>query len=333
MITKLEDPEELKSPYFKIQSTLEPHNLVEASKIILQGVNDKPMLTYSYCLEVLFKNDKAFFTLCLNPVLWFDVYLRKKDLEVSVKIARTYVTNTRLTVSYENDKIVPFEVEYNETVNNLAFTLCEFGKSCKDRYNKCDSITNIDNFLEYDHSDIICKGTSKTRDGREIVCNFYILDDLVIWKRKNYCIMYRREPIRGLLFVPCPDDDEKNNFNHFDNTTLIKNQLFWQDLLEEREDLGFNSISLNYGMWETKQTRSKDKYIQNCHGYVYLNFDDVGWENLKAKVYNDSNLTSLSILFLRSMLDARNFPEQNNCLRNCLELERFRLQIVEPQLT
>ena len=32
------------------------------------------------------------------------------------------------------------------------------------------------------------------------------------------------------------------------------------------------------------------------------------------------------------MLNARNFPESNNLLKNCLELERFRLQIVEPQL-
>jgi hypothetical protein len=63
MVTKLETPEELESPYFKIQSTLEPHNLVEASKIILQAVNKEPKLTYSYCLEVLFKDDKAFFTL------------------------------------------------------------------------------------------------------------------------------------------------------------------------------------------------------------------------------------------------------------------------------
>ncbi|CAG8742841.1 9490_t:CDS:1, partial [Acaulospora morrowiae] len=117
MISKLESPEELESPYFKIQSTLEPHDLVETSKRILQAVNIEPTLTYSYCLEVLFEDDKAFFTICLNPVLWFDVYLRKKDLEASARIARTYVTNTRLAVS-------PFEVEYSETVKNPAFTLC-----------------------------------------------------------------------------------------------------------------------------------------------------------------------------------------------------------------
>jgi len=187
MISKLEDPEELESPYFKIQSTLEPHNLVETSKRILQAVNTEPMLTYSYCLEVLIEDEKAFFTLCLNPVSWFDVYLRKKDLEVSAKIARTYVTNTRLTVSYENDKIAPFEVEYSETVKNSAFTLCKYGKDCRDHsYGKCgkflfadpiylkyqypygvsrryiDSLTNIDNSLDRDHSDVICKGTSKT---------------------------------------------------------------------------------------------------------------------------------------------------------------------------
>jgi len=85
-------------------------------------------------------------------------------------------------------------------------------------------------------------------------------------------------------------------------------------------------------MWETKQARSEDKYIQNCHGHVHLNFDDIGWENLKAKISKDPNFTSLSIRYMRLMLDAQNFPEPNNHLKNCLELERFWLQIVEPQL-
>ncbi|CAI2188565.1 9774_t:CDS:2 [Funneliformis geosporum] len=177
MISKLEGPEELESPYFKIQGILEPHNLVETSKRILQAVNTKPTLTYSYCLEVVFEDDKAFFTLCLNPVLWFNVYLRKKGLEASVRIARIYVTNTQWTVSYENYKIASFEVEYSETVKNSAFKLCKYG-SVSRRY--IDSLTNIDNSLEHDHSDVICKGTSKTQDERDIVCNFYVLDDLVL---------------------------------------------------------------------------------------------------------------------------------------------------------
>ncbi|RHZ78196.1 hypothetical protein Glove_166g169 [Diversispora epigaea] len=313
MISKLEDPEELESLYFKIQSTLEPHNLVETSKRILQAVNIESTLTYSYCLEVLFEDDKAFFTLCLNPVLWFDVYLRKKDLETSARIARTYVTNIRLTVSYENNKIAPFEVEYSETVKNSAFTLCKYKKDYSDR--RCDC----------DYSNVICKGTSKTQNEHNTVCNFYILDDFVIWEREKYYIMYRREPIRGLLFVSRPDDNEKNNFNYFDNTTLIKNQLFWQDLLKEREHLKFNLISFNYGIWETKQARSKDKYIQNYHVHVHLNFDDTGWKNLKTKISEDSNFSSLFVRYIRSMLNARNFPESNNLLKNCLELEHFRL--------
>jgi hypothetical protein len=76
---------------------------------------------------------------------------------------------------------------------------------------------------------------------------------------------------------------------------LIKNQLFWQNLLKEREYLGFNSISLNYGIWKIKQARLEDKYIQNYHGHVHLNFDDIGWENLKAKIFKDPNFMSLSI--------------------------------------
>ena len=131
MVTELQDPEKLESPCFKIQSTLEPHNLVKTSEIILQAVNDQPMLTYSYCLEVVFEDDKALFTLCLNPVLWFDLYLSKKDLDVAARIARTYATNTRLTLPYENDKMAPFEVEHSETIDNSAFKLCNYGKKCK----------------------------------------------------------------------------------------------------------------------------------------------------------------------------------------------------------
>ncbi|RHZ71244.1 hypothetical protein Glove_261g94 [Diversispora epigaea] len=339
-MTRLEDPEKLESPYFKLQSTLEPNDLVKTSKIILQAVNDEPKLTQSYCLEVRFEDNKAFFTMCLNPVLWFDVYLRKKSLDVATKIARTFVTNTRLTVPYENEKVSPFEVEHCQTVNSLAFSTCIYGKSCSDR--KCskflfadsfylhlygvshrylESLINIDNSVARDHLDIVCKDITKTRDGRENTCNFHIIGSLVIWERKKYFILFRREPIRGLLFIPRPDEG-KNNFKHFDNTALIKDQLFWQDLLNERKSLGFNSISLNYGIWETGQAR--DKYAQNCHAHVNLNFDDVGWTNLKEMVPADT--------IKRKMLNDRDCPEPNNLLKNCLELERFRLQIVEPQL-
>jgi len=65
-----------------------------------------------------------------------------------------------------------------------------------------------------------------------ILFDFWILDQLVIWKREKYYIMHWHELIHGLLFVPHPNDDEKTNFSHFDNTTLIKNQSFWQDLLK-----------------------------------------------------------------------------------------------------
>ncbi|PKK72192.1 hypothetical protein RhiirC2_777497 [Rhizophagus irregularis] len=81
------------------------------------------------------------------------MYLRKKDLEISIKIARTYVTNIQLAVSYENDQIALFEVKYSETIKNLAFTLCKFEKNC---------CKQCDNSLDLDHSDIIYKGISKT---------------------------------------------------------------------------------------------------------------------------------------------------------------------------
>ncbi|CAG8595032.1 1267_t:CDS:2, partial [Ambispora leptoticha] len=139
-------------------------------------------------------------------------------------------------------------------------------------YFKIQSTLEPHNLVET--SKIILQATSsvKALQKLDINCNFCALNDLVVWEREKYYIMYRREPIRGLLFVPRPSNDEKNNFNHFDNTSLIKNQLFWQDLI---------SVQL----WQ--QARSDDKYMQSCHAKQSLN--------------------------------------------NCLELERFRLQIVESQ--
>ena len=121
-----------------------------------------------------------------------------------------------------------------------------------------------------------------------------------------------------MLFVPHPIKEEKN-YNHLDNATLVKSKLFWQYLLEERDRLGFNLISLNYGMWETKQARSVDKYIQSCHGHIHLHFDDIGWENLKTMVSED--FESKTAERLKSALNAWNFPEQNNHFKNCRELE------------
>jgi len=46
MITKLEDPTKLELSYFKLQSTFEPHNLIEASKRILQEVNANRILSF-----------------------------------------------------------------------------------------------------------------------------------------------------------------------------------------------------------------------------------------------------------------------------------------------
>ncbi|RGB33060.1 hypothetical protein C1646_762136 [Rhizophagus diaphanus] len=83
---QLEDPEKLGSPYFKIRSSLKPENLVKTSIKILDA----------------------------------------KSLDVATKIARTFITNTRLEVPIK--KIAPFEVEYSKMVNDL------------DRIkNKCDS--------------------------------------------------------------------------------------------------------------------------------------------------------------------------------------------------
>jgi len=86
--------------------------------------------------------------------------------------------------------------------------------------------------------------------------------------------------------------------------------------------------------------QAKDKYVQNCHGHAHLKFGDADWEKLKATVSSDADWEKLKATVSRdrpatfqlAMLNSRDSPEPDNRLKNCSELERFRLQIVEPQL-
>ena len=91
-----------------------------------------------------------------------------------------------------------------------------------------------------------CDAKVATLDGREMTCGYHILPELTIWEEDQYVILFRREPIWELLMVPYP--------NHYDNETYIIETLFWKDLLAIKQRLGFYSVSLNYGTWETQQS-------------------------------------------------------------------------------
>lgn len=130
--------------------------------------------------------------------------------------------------------------------------------------------------VEYDHPTLTCTGNVMTRDGRKQL-DYYFATKLIIrdLSTENYIVLLRRESIRELLMLPYSNKG-KENCNHFDNETLVKNNNFWTDLLEQRQRLSFHSIAFNYGRWETGQSR--DKYAQACHAHVHLYFDNETWE-------------------------------------------------------
>ncbi|RGB23655.1 hypothetical protein C1646_676963 [Rhizophagus diaphanus] len=81
------------------------------------------MCDTAFRLEVKFLQENAQFQICLDPVLWYDVYLRiNPRLDEVARIAREYVTTTRTQTLPEEDR--PFVVEYDEIEKDKAFIPC-----------------------------------------------------------------------------------------------------------------------------------------------------------------------------------------------------------------
>jgi hypothetical protein len=101
----IKSPEDLKEPYFTMETSLEPSNLARASELLLNRLS--PKLKQS----------------------WFDIYLQAMpDFVEAVNIARQYVTKIRLNISPQEEVI-----DYKET-EDKAFVICpnyrDFG-NCK----------------------------------------------------------------------------------------------------------------------------------------------------------------------------------------------------------
>ncbi|CAI2180963.1 2622_t:CDS:2 [Funneliformis geosporum] len=252
MQNTLQTPKNLKEPYFKLETNLDPSNLVQASELLLNCLS--PKLKQSFRLVITLSEEKASFKLCLDPSLWFDVYLQTvTDFAEAVNIARQYVTTTRLNISPEEE--APFIIDYKETVKDKAFIICPYASTCRNGSN-----------CEKDHPKIYCDGKVITRDGRTSKCNFYFTTKLVIDELSNdkYVVMLRREPFRELLLIPHPNFQAKN-CGHYNNETLVQQETFWKELLNKQQTLNFHSIAINYGAWETGQ--SQNKYAQECHAH------------------------------------------------------------------
>ncbi|CAB4480397.1 unnamed protein product [Rhizophagus irregularis] len=144
---------------------------------------------------------------------------------------------------------------------------------------------------EIDHPEFM---NVTTRYGWKTTCDYYFASKLIIrdLSMDDYIILLRREPIRELLLLLRPN----------------------------RNTITLTTRAVNYGRWETGQSR--DKYAQSCHAHVHLLFDREAWEGVKGIVMNKVTL---------SKLNARNFPGPNYLLKDCTELEQQRLQSAEHQ--
>nr|CAG8684081.1 12874_t:CDS:2 [Entrophospora candida] len=284
MESTLKSPIDLKEPCFTLDSNLDSTNLVQASQLLLKRLSTK--LKQSFRLVVTFSEEKACFRLCLDTSLWFDVYLR---------------------------------------------TMPDFDKAITKRQRKKKHLLFVRTFLTVDfprkiaatrgdHPDIICKGKVVTRYGRKTTCNYYFTTKLVVNELSNeeYIVLLRREPIRELLLVPCPNDNEKENYKHFTNEKLVEQESFWKYLLSKQRDLGFHSIAINYGAWETGQ--SQKRYTQECHAHAHLYFTLNTWDELKKRIKDEDILLKFN---------TRDFPGPNYLLQDCDELEEKRLQQAE----
>ncbi|CAI2168436.1 3128_t:CDS:2 [Funneliformis geosporum] len=307
---KIVGPDTSGMPYFTLTANLTPQELASASTALLDAVNSRPKLTQAYRMEVKFLQNSAEFRICLDTVVWYDCYLRvDPDLNKVVEMARKYISTTRREIPPDEDG--PFVIDYQEIEKEKAYIRCTRPHNIKNPESKC----------KYDHPTLICNGNVITRDGRETTCNYYFPSKLTVQElsTKEFVILLRREPIRELLMLPLPIKN-KDNFNHFDNETLVKNSDFWSDLLKQQQSLTFYSIALNYGRWETQQ--SHDKYAQACHAHVHLYFNRETWESLKNIVKSREIIAKMN---------ARKYPGPNYLLKDCMELEQQRLQSAEHQ--
>src|SRR3954454_5511150 len=137
-------PEDLNAPYFTLKTKLEPESLAKASESLLALLSTK--LKQSFRLMVTFQGEEAHFRLCLDASLWFDVFLRQYDLSKTVKIARDYVTNTRLQISPKDE--APFVIDYKESEKDKAFILCHYWPNCKYSIENCSEY-NYDVYLSF----------------------------------------------------------------------------------------------------------------------------------------------------------------------------------------
>ncbi len=159
-------------------------------------------------------------------------------------------------------------------------------------------LININNnSLAHDHTDIYCNGISKTWDGCDIKCTFYVINNLVVWEQEKYYIMFDVNLFMvyylfHTLMMIIKTISTISTTQHWSKISH-SSRICWKK--EKIWDLIWFCSIMAYG-----KLGKQDQRI-NMYKTAMVNFDDVG-KNVKNMV---SETKSLKAQSTRLMLDAK----------------------------
>ncbi|CAG8759566.1 16356_t:CDS:2, partial [Rhizophagus irregularis] len=167
---KLIEPYSSNMPYFTLTASNTPEELVKAATLLLSTIKKQPKLTNAFRMEVEISNENVLFRVCIDPVSWYDVYLRTKSRTEAVMIAKKYITKTRNKIPPEMDGPSVVNLNCEDLEKRKAYTPCN------------RTSFHAKNLCEYDHTEHICMVKVQTLDSREEICNFHCPTKLIFEK-------------------------------------------------------------------------------------------------------------------------------------------------------
>eukprot|EP01098_Paradermamoeba_levis_P012256 TRINITY_DN531_c0_g2_i1.p1 TRINITY_DN531_c0_g2~~TRINITY_DN531_c0_g2_i1.p1 ORF type:complete len:441 (+),score=28.68 TRINITY_DN531_c0_g2_i1:126-1448(+) len=229
-------------------------NATKGCNLLLQEfvTRDENRIYDSYRIELRHGPDKSWVLALRVPVgRWYEH--RAKDLPV--KAVGDYVTMLR-DLSHAIGVVQYFEelpgpvATYCETPNP---EVCPYTNKGEGR--KCNK----------KHPKNYCSEKKVARRDGQGPCNWKVADELLVCKAQGYVLAARREATRDLLLCPT---------NHKSNFDIAKSDEFWGTtvsligLIQTTDEKGVELVALNFGKWETEQ--SKDDMAISCHGHAHV---------------------------------------------------------------
>ncbi|GBB89612.1 hypothetical protein RclHR1_16350002 [Rhizophagus clarus] len=327
---EIKDPVELNKPYFKCELPLEQDldslaiSFSRTSAQLLEKISAHSQLKKKYRLEVEFDHCDwvAKFQICLDPLSWFDVYLRPKGNEQAVNIAQEYIKSIKdkfppksTTDEEHGDPITTQKYNAFEICGNYREGICG-NRNCSEStlygLNDCTYCLSGTYCLFYDdeysterpHPEFIYRTFVNFSDIRAGPCGQYIPNSLRINNltvestTKKYSVCLRRDLYRELLLIP---------YEHDDNEKLVTSVDTWKNIFKLHRRLGFYQVSFNFGVWESL----------SCHGHAHFRFDANAWDVLEKESVSWEEVDKE----VSARLKEYKHPGPNYLLQNCLDLE------------